>query len=640
MPKFLRVLLCLGLTGSLLGNEECASDEGAAADGGEPTDIDLDEDDDELAGLLCAPLAELSCGQAVSGNTEHPDSGYTDVLDGYPVAIGNYSGPEVAWSWTAPGDEEVRWDLIDPDIDVVNHDLIVLEGTCSAEAAIARGFNDVTFEAVAGRTYFLLLDGFAGEAGPFQARLECEGVPNEDPEEPDVVDAEVDVIFSPQPLEDSHIAATVEALDAAESSIDLAMYSFRDASVLTSLVAAVERGVTVRAILESARHDRNDPDGSKSQQLEEAGIEVRWVNKVMHHKMALIDGPREDVEAAATATLVSGSANWSYSAATRYDENTVFATGDAKLNLAFQREFNLLWDNGRAFPGHEDIEPVSAIAISQADIDAAEGSEAVFTSDNMNVSVHSTYGPTFSSVTGNGVARAALADFINSAQESVWIASGHLRSRQVTDAILRLQQERPDVDIRVYLDGQEYVSTGYHDGEVADFTECLDEASTDTQTQRCLDDGVHFGWDLHEAGVPTRFKYYAYRWHYSYAEQMHHKTVIVDGDRVASGSYNMSNNAELDTMENVVFYDGARYPDLVAGYVANFEAIWGTGAGLLDGLMGQVTAPTGDFPIVFPSMALDWQEVTDLKAAIVEHCPDISSDAYHDSPGSHRFCER
>ena len=71
----------------------------------------------------------------------------------------------------------------------------------------------------------------------------------------------------------------------------------------------------------------------------------------------------------------------------------------------------------------------------------------------------------------------------------------------------------------------------------------------------CSELGNHFGTLLVKAGVPVRYKTYAYRWDYSYAPQMHDKYLIVDGETVATGSYNYSFTAEYDTFENVIVLD-------------------------------------------------------------------------------------
>lgn len=150
------------------------------------------------------------------------------------------------------------------------------------------------------------------------------------------------VLFSPQAYNDSHLARVVELIDGASRSIDIAMYSYGDTAIRDALARAVARGVSVRFIYDGAGADRKSPAGTTSAKLEELGADVRYVNKIMRHKFAIFDGPREDTEQAYTGTLITGSANWSYSAATKYDENTVVLQHAGELLLRFQREFNLL----------------------------------------------------------------------------------------------------------------------------------------------------------------------------------------------------------------------------------------------------------------------------------------------------------
>lgn len=646
MHPHLRLAALLLVLPLLLANEECdqtveepppaGDDDGDEFPGGGDSGSELTD----LAGE-CAPVDFLMCGVPVSGDTADWNAGATDAIDGYPVAVGNYDGPEIAYAFRPTANETATFRFIDPNPTELNHDVFVLEsgaaGTCESANAVARGFNDVSFEVESGKTYFVVVDGFDGAAGTFAAELECSGSTDGGDLDP-AEGATAEVIFSPQPYADSHLARTAELIDAAASSIDVAMYSFRDTNIQDALGRAVERGVTVRALLESGGEDKDDPEGTRSGQLEELGIEVRYVNKIMHHKFALIDGPRTDATAAADATLITGSANWSYSAGTRYDENTAIVVGDAKTILAFQQEYDHLWAHGRLIEWRDDIPAVASEPITDAVIAEAPGSESVFTSANMTTYT-SSHGPTFRTTSGSGEARDALADFILSADESVWIASGHLRSRQITDALLQAQEATPGLEVKVYLDGQEYVSDEYFADETESYEACVAAATTTTQSNKCEDKGLHFGWAVAEAGIDLRYKYYSYRWHYSYAVQMHHKYVIVDGERVATGSYNFSNNAEHDTMENIIFFDGAAYPDLVGSFVANFSAIWGTGtASEYDTLMAQVTSGE-DFPIVFDSMALTHDQVTELKAAIKANCPDINSDEYRSSPQSHMTCE-
>ena len=157
-----------------------------------------------------------------------------------------------------------------------------------------------------------------------------------------------------------------------------------------------------------------------------------------------------------------------------------------------------------------------------------------------------------------------------------------------------------------------------------------------------MDSGFYFGYALALEGIDVRYKTYSYRWHYSYAVQMHHKYILVDDELVVTGSYNLSTNAEQGTFENTILFTADRYPDLVQAFSENFAAIWNTGrdGSLYEDLMESITEGEGDFPIVFESMALSWEEVTELKQAISENCPDIHTDDYKKHPERHHVCER
>ncbi len=125
----------------------------------------------------CAPIKRLRCGDPVWGDTSNYNGGATSVINGYPVSVGNYSGPEMAWVYHAEVSGEVTWRLLNPEPTWVNHDLFVLSGAmgrCLADGALARGFNEVVFDARAGEDYFLVIDGYDGDQGRFDAQLECE----------------------------------------------------------------------------------------------------------------------------------------------------------------------------------------------------------------------------------------------------------------------------------------------------------------------------------------------------------------------------------------------------------------------------------------------------------------------------------
>lgn len=451
-----------------------------------------------------------------------------------------------------------------------------------------------------------------------------------------------DVVFSPQVFANSHNARIAQLITGAQHTIDIAMYSFSDAGINSALAAAVARGVQVRFIFETASEDRkltgSALTSSKSGRLETAGVDVRWVNKIMHHKFMLIDGARHDADAAETAMLVTGSGNWSGGAATIYDENTLFLGGHRELNLRMQREFDLLWEHSRELASNPAIVTEhSTLAITDDVVGDDAGEEVFFTSANFRIQGQDTF------VTeGRNEISDQLVAAIEGAQSSIHIASGHLRSRPVAEALMRKAADAPDVDIRVYLDGQEFISQSTHDAQVDDLEECLENAGTSQSKIRdCNDSGFLFGLIVGQSGIDVRYKYYAYRWDASYAVQMHHKYMIVDGDELWTGSYNLSDNAEHATFENMLHFSGPEFAELVADYESNFESMWETGRAedLLGELRTQITTvATAQVPLVFAPMALTWAEVTALKSLLVVECPIVNSQDFRQNAPAHKTC--
>ena len=459
-------------------------------------------------------------------------------------------------------------------------------------------------------------------------------------DEPQVVQAEA--IFSPQPIDTSHLARAVELIEGAQRSVDIAMYSFGYGPLNTALKQAIRRGVKVRMIFESANKDRANPSNSKSGALEKIGVDVRYVNKIMHHKFVLIDGPRDELESAKTGTLMSGSGNWSTSAAVRYDENAVVVTGSEELNLRYQQEFNHLWHNARDFvAGTPKTFDPGGIAITDDMLDTQDDVHAVFTSANFRTYTSSRYGRTFTRVRGMDTVSDEIVARIEDATFSIKIASGHMRSRPIAEALLKKRAEDPSVEIQVYLDGQEYISRWYEGEQERKTQVCLDEAGTsEAKKEDCLDRGAYYGLALHDAGIDVRYKYYSYRWHYRTAEQMHHKVLLIDGDTLIQGSYNLSSNAEHNTMENMAVFSGGAWSPLTQAFNDNFDTMWETGRAdnLYAGLTATIEQATASIPIVFESMSLTWDEIHALKGLIADTCPAIHSAEYRENPDKKFSC--
>ena len=199
----------------------------------------------------------------------------------------------------------------------------------------------------------------------------------------------------------------------------------------------------------------------------------------------------------------------------------------------------------------------------------------------------------------------------------------------------------PDLDIQVYLDDQEYLAESTNAGRSAISPTAWRPPATASRSSRTARTAASSSatWSS-DAGIALRYKYYAYRWDYHYAEQMHDKFMIVDDSILVTGSYNLSDNAEHGTMENDLIFSGEAHQALIDAFTDRFEAMWVTGEadGLYDALMADITDGSGSVPIVFDSMALSWEQVTELKRAIRDACPAVDSQAYRDQPERHYTC--
>ena len=116
------------------------------------------------------------------------------------------------------------------------------------------------------------------------------------------------------------------------------------------------------------------------------------------------------------------------------------------------------------------------------------------------------------------------------------------------------------------------------------------------------------------------------------------KFLIVD-DALYTGSYNLSDNAEHNTFENMLVFRGPEFRELVGAYEEKFESMWSTGEGKLEGLMDTIRTET-TIPIVFDAMSLDWREVRDLKSLIAAECPAVNSADYRQNAAAHLSCKK
>ena len=126
----------------------------------------------------------------------------------------------------------------------------------------------------------------------------------------DIDVTQVEVYFSP---DDGTMERVLELVQDSEESVLFMAYSFTDDDLALAVIDTEKSGLEVAGVMDKAQVLSNK--SGEYQNLLEKGIDVRLDGnpKSMHHKVIIIDGQ----------IVVTGSYNFSKSAKTRNDENTL-----------------------------------------------------------------------------------------------------------------------------------------------------------------------------------------------------------------------------------------------------------------------------------------------------------------------------
>ena len=118
----------------------------------------------------------------------------------------------------------------------------------------------------------------------------------------------------------------------ANSTIEVAVYSFTQDTLADALVSAKNRGVAVRVLMDS---ETIDDSGSEYSRLKKLGISIKTDSStgLMHDKFFVIDG----------RVVGTGSYNWTGSAEDDNAENLLVVRSTA-LGVRYLIEFNALWN--------------------------------------------------------------------------------------------------------------------------------------------------------------------------------------------------------------------------------------------------------------------------------------------------------
>lgn len=140
--------------------------------------------------------------------------------------------------------------------------------------------------------------------------------------------AESHAYFSP---DDNCPRRIMELLDISHTHIDICVFTITHDHIANSIIRAHDQGAKVRVITD---REKADDMGSDIHKIQRAGVPTRldFSRHHMHHKFAIFD----------QKTLLTGSFNWTRSAALHNDENLII-TDDVSLVKDFSNEFEKLW---------------------------------------------------------------------------------------------------------------------------------------------------------------------------------------------------------------------------------------------------------------------------------------------------------
>lgn len=160
--------------------------------------------------------------------------------------------------------------------------------------------------------------------------------------------------FSPS---DGTTAAIDAALNSADEDIMFALLSFTMDILGNELIDRKNAGVSVRGAISNI-----GDQGSEFTHLTDNQVSVKCApsGRVYHHKFAVVD----ESDITSDPLVVTGSHNWSNSAETRNDENTLIVH-DAVVANQFKQAFEYIWQEVRFLPcGFNSSEEVNPFELS------------------------------------------------------------------------------------------------------------------------------------------------------------------------------------------------------------------------------------------------------------------------------------
>lgn len=315
----------------------------------------------------------------------------------------------------------------------------------------------------------------------------------------------------------------IRAIDAANTSIDIAIHGLALREVAAALVRAKKRGVKIRVVMNQTHvfpEKQRDTRTAEVQLLMDQGFEMKMLRGgdmfgVMHNKIAIFDNK----------ILETGSYNWTHAADTWHWENAMFLAEQARIK-AYQEYWNWMWSISSKIPSKA---PALPTPIPEGEPhpslpSAPEDADRSVTFNGVSLPAQ-TFSP--------GRVTAHLERAIDASRISIDLANFSFTSEVLRDALLRAQER--GVKVRIVFDAQQY----RYLSEMHWFAE--------------------HGFDVMLSAGKSGEK-----------GVMHNKFAVFDGVLVEAGSFNWTRNGERNNYENAMFLDA---PDDAAAFASHFKRV-------------------------------------------------------------------
>lgn len=366
--------------------------------------------------------------------------------------------------------------------------------------------------------------------------------------------AKVEVLFHPY---DETLVKAADWIRQAQSSVNMIMYNIdsTDQSPVFKMLQEPEMqsrirsgNLKIRLILEGS----GDAAGAEKKMLafESLGVDARYIEASLslHHKFAVID------QGLPTSKVISGSANWSLTSYKNYSENILFIDQELSIGVQFAEEFARWWtiakDFGQTFaPELEAVQP----QLPSADL------EAHFNSKNFN-------GTRVIDRSAYLLTREIVAE-IDQAQTEIQIATTRIKLRPVYDALIRAAQRGVVISIVVSMDEYEWPFIRQTAPVI-----CEDIWAANCSQGKNYSDLLSLA---SSQGLPIslRVKFYNLKTGLFITNQMHSKYILIDRQKILSGSFNWSYASEYSNVENIIEINGLVFPEAMAQYQKDFASL-------------------------------------------------------------------